>query len=63
MAIQSVQIQSYFWSHFESLRIQSECGKIRTRNNSLFGNFSFSYMIINVLDTMKKVPGNEKEFN
>ena len=25
-----------------SLRIQSECGKIRTRNNSVFGHFSRS---------------------
>ena len=25
-----------------SLRIQSECGKIRTRNNSVFGHFSGS---------------------
>ena len=25
-----------------SLRIQSECGKIRTRNNSVFGHFSHS---------------------
>ena len=25
-----------------SLRIQSECGKIRTRNNSVFGHFSDS---------------------
>ena len=26
----------------ESLRIQSECGKIRTRKNSVFGHFSRS---------------------
>ena len=47
----SVQIRSYFWSVFPrirteygeiylSLRIQSECGKMRTRNNSVFGHFS-----------------------
>ena len=28
--------------HFLSLRIQSECGKIRTRKNSVFGHFSRS---------------------
>ena len=28
--------------YFVSLRIQSECGKIRTRNNSVFGHFSRS---------------------
>ena len=28
-----------------SLRIQSECGKIRTRNNSVFGHFSHSVSI------------------
>ena len=46
----SVQIQSYFWSvfsrirtdYFVSLRIQSECGKIWTRNNSVFGHFTSS---------------------
>ena len=45
--VKSVQIRSYFWSVFSrirteyevSLRIQSECGKIRTRNNSVFGHF------------------------
>ena len=50
--VKSVQIRSYFWSvfsrirneygYFVSLRIQSECGKIRTRNNSVFGHFSRS---------------------
>ena len=36
--VKSVQIWSYFWSVFS--HIQSECGKIRTRNYSLFGPFS-----------------------
>ena len=48
--VKSVQIRSYFWSvfsrnpieYFVSLQIQSECGKIRTRNNSVFGHFSRS---------------------
>ena len=48
--VKSVQIRSYFWSIFPriwteyevSLLIQSECGKIRTRNNSVFGHFSCS---------------------
>ena len=50
--VKSIQIRSYFWSvfsrirneygYFVSLRIQSECGKIRTRNNSVFGHFSRS---------------------
>ena len=46
----SVQIRSFFWSVFSvfglntdiyavNLRIQSECGKIRTRQNSIFGHF------------------------
>ena len=34
--MKSVQIQSFFYS--VSLRIQSECGKIRTRKNSVFGH-------------------------
>ena len=48
--VKSVQIRSHFWSVFSriqteygkilSLRIQSECGKIRTRNNSVFGHSS-----------------------
>ena len=52
-----VQIRSFFWSVFSriraecgeilrifplSLRIQSQCGKIRTIKNSLFGHFSRS---------------------
>ena len=34
--VKSVQIRSFFWSVFS--RIQSECGKIRTRKNSVFGH-------------------------
>ena len=34
------QIRSFFWSVFSS--IQSECRKIRTRKNSVFGYFSRS---------------------
>ena len=42
--VKSVQIRSLFWSkYFEvSLRIQSECGKIRTRKNSVFRHISHS---------------------
>ena len=48
--VKSVQIRSFLWSVFsrirteygEILRIQSECGKIRTRKNSVFGHFSRS---------------------
>ena len=51
--VKSVQIRSFFSPYFPvfelkterysvSLRIQSECGKIRTRKNSIFGNFSRS---------------------
>ena len=50
--VKSVQIRSFFWSLFfhiqseygEILRIQSECGKIRTRKHSVFGHFSRSVM-------------------
>ena len=35
---ESVQIRSFFWPVFS--RIQSECGKIRTRKTSVFGHFS-----------------------
>ena len=52
--VKSVQIWSFVWSVFShiraeygairsisvSLRIQPECGKIRTRQNSVFGHFS-----------------------
>ena len=49
--VKSVQIWSYFWSVFPRIRteygrIQSECGKIRTRNNSVFGQFSRSVYIM-----------------
>ena len=56
--VKSVQIRSFSWSVFsrmwteygEILRIQPECGKIRTRKNSVFGHFSRSacYRIINI---------------
>ena len=36
--VKSVEIRSYFWSVFSC--IQSEYRKIRTRNNSVFGQFS-----------------------
>ena len=47
--VKSVQIRNFFWSVFSAfglnterhevfLHIQSECGKIRTRNNSVFGH-------------------------
>ena len=38
--VKNVQIRSYFWSVFSC--IQTECRKIRTRNNSVFGHFSSS---------------------
>ena len=48
--VKIVQIRSFFWSVFSrilneyyvSFRIQSECGKIRTRKSSVFGHFSRS---------------------
>ena len=39
--VKSVQIRSFSWSVFSvSLHIQSECRKIRTRKNTVFGQFS-----------------------
>ena len=38
--VKSVQIWSYFWSVFFCIR--TECRKIRTKNNSVFGHFSHS---------------------
>ena len=51
--VKGVQIRSFFWSifsrirteherHLVSLRIQYECGKIRTRKNPVFGHISHS---------------------
>ena len=48
--VKSVQIRSYFWSIFsciwteyeDLLRVQFECRKIGTRNNSVCGHFSHS---------------------
>ena len=53
----NVQILSYFWSAFSCIRteyedlrgksrIQAEYRKIRTRNNSVFGQFSRSVHVI-----------------
>ena len=41
--VNSVQIRSFFWSIFSC--IQSKCGKIRTRKNSVFGHFSRSGIV------------------
>ena len=44
--VKSVQIRIFFWSAFSHLRTEygeiSECGKIRTRKNSVFRHFSRS---------------------
>ena len=51
--VKSVKIRSFFWSYFAAyglnqerisvtLRIQPECGKIQTRKNSVFEQFSRS---------------------
>ena len=55
--VKSVQIRSYFWPVFScirieygvNLRIQSEYRKIRTRNNSVFTQFSRSVSHFNIL--------------
>ena len=62
--VKSVQIRSYFCSVFSrvSLRIQSECEKIRTRNNSVFGHFLRSDYVAFLLKTEAKIQegvGNE----
>ena len=55
--VESVQIQSYFWSLFScirtecgdllsNLRIQCEYRKIRARINSVFGHFSRSVYVL-----------------
>ena len=43
--VKNVQIWSFFL-----VRIQSECGKIRTRKNSVFGHFSRSALYLDTLD-------------
>ena len=58
--VNCVQIRSLFWSVFSRirteygeivfLRIQSECGKIRTRKNSVSGHLSCSESLIQCLD-------------
>ena len=62
--VKSVQIQSYFWSVFSRIRTEygeilrispysvqmpGEYGKIRTRNNSVFGHFSCSVTVTRLL--------------
>ena len=64
--VKSVRIRSYSGSHFPphfpafglntgrygvSLRIQSECGKIRARNTSAFGRFSGSICLWSILSS------------
>ena len=68
--VKSVQIRSFFWSVFS--RIQPECGKIRTRKNSIFGHFSHSDSIaVNYLTSIFTFPtvdiyqeiGNNENFS
>ena len=40
--VRSVQIRNFFWSAFSCIRTEYEYRKIRTRKNSVFGNFSRS---------------------
>ena len=71
--MKSAQIRSYFWSLFSriqteyvaifvSLRILSECGKIRTRNNPVCGHFLRSARIHTfrrfLLQTFIKIKSN-----
>ena len=54
--VKSVQVWSFFWSVFsrswteygEIRSTESECGKIRTRKNHVFGNFSRSVLYYNL---------------
>ena len=41
-----------------SVRIQSKCGKIRTRNNSVFGHFSRSAYLCNVIKCFLRLANN-----
>ena len=63
--IKIVQIRSFFWSVFShirteygdasvSLRIQSECGKMQTRKNSVFGHFLRSDIFEGVTTILNK---------
>ena len=46
------------WKVSVSLHIQSECGKIRTRNNSVFGHFSRCDSLYNILMDYSRWPDN-----
>ena len=40
--VKSFQMRNFLWPAFSRIRIQSECGKIRTRKNFVFRHFSRS---------------------
>ena len=48
--VKSVKIRSYFWSVFSCIRIEYK--KIRTRNNSVFGHFSCSVYVYDLVITI-----------
>ena len=48
--VKSVHIRRFFWSVYS--RIQSECGKIRTRKNSVYGHFTQCMPIIDVFNVL-----------
>ena len=43
--VKSVQILSFFWSVFSSIRTECECWKIRTKKNSVFRHISHSTIL------------------
>ena len=66
--VKSVQILSFSWSVFSRIRteyreirsIQFECGKIRTRKNSVFGHFSGCVVLLIwiFMDFLKHLPND-----
>ena len=61
--LKSVQIWSYFWSVFSCIRIHSECWKIWSRNNSVFGHFSGSVRYQNDVNSLSYTWSNSRNTN
>ena len=66
--LKSVQTRRFFWSVFSrirteygEIRIQSKCGKIQIRKNSVFGHFSRSVCFKLLCTSLLNLPSNSSQ--
>ena len=64
--VKSIQIRNFFWFVFSCIwmnfRIQSECRKMRTRKNSVFGHFSHNGFLLKWFNNLYHCSSHYKLF-